>query len=173
MAWAKTSKTNEPENLEKAYEYSVFLLSLQLRTEGEVREKMGRRGYTSDTINIIVKRLVDQKYLNDQKYAEVYLENLKQYKNFGFYGIKKKFMEKKLPPNIIESILKEGLTVVDEIKIAKRFLKKEGVVVKPKSQDDENQYNIFNEELSKEKEKLITRLKARGFRGEVVARLVF
>lgn len=120
----KFSKTREPENLEKAYEYAVFLLSLQLRTAGEIREKMQRRGYSSAVIEKTIDQLHDQKYLDDERYAVVFLDNLKQYKNLGYYGIKKKFMLKKLPMSLIEKVLDEGLSKEEELKIAKRFLKK-------------------------------------------------
>jgi regulatory protein len=150
----------------------MFLLSLHLRTEGEVRQKLEGRGYTSDTVKTVIIRLMDQKYLDDQRYAEVFLENLKQYKSFGFYGIKKKFIEKKLPSSIIEKVLADGLTVEEEIKIAKRFLKKVGIVAKSET-NLEPHYSNFNEVENQVKQKIAQKLKTKGFRGEVVARLVF
>src|SRR5438132_915882 len=103
--WNKPSKTKEPENIEKAYEYAVFLLSLQLRTVGQMLEKMKKRGYGQGVIEKVIDQLKDQKYLDDQRYAEIFLENLKTYRNFGYYGIKKKFLEKRVPQEIIEKIL--------------------------------------------------------------------
>ena len=167
------SKTKEPENSGKAYEYAVFLLSLKLRTIGEVLKKMQERGYSEKIIEQTIEQLKNQRYLDDDRYAEIFLENLKAYKNLGYYGIKKKFMEKKLPAQLIESVLRDGYSVADETLVAKRFLKKEGFEVKVKSDDGEIQYNTFNEESSKEKQKIANRLKSRGFRGEVVAKLVF
>lgn len=167
------NKTKEPENAEKAYEYAVFLLSLQLRTAGEVREKMLGRGYSQKAVEETVARLLGQKYLDDQSYAEVFLENLKSYKSFGFYGIKRKFLEKKLPPEIIEAVLSQGLPLAEEIKIAERFLKKEGFAAKAKLSDDELQYRSFDQDASKQKQKIAQRLRARGFRSEVIAKLVF
>ena len=78
-----TSKTKEPENVNKAYEYAVFLLSLKLRTIGEVLKKMQGRGYSPHVIDEVIERLKAQKYLDDQRYAEIFLENLKIYRNFG------------------------------------------------------------------------------------------
>ena len=168
------------------------MLSLKLRTIGEVLSKMQSRGYGEVIIADVVERLKDQHYLDDQRYAEIFLENLKAYKNLGYYGIKKKFMEKKLPAQIIESVLADGYSVVDEIKVAKRFLNKlnsSGVILRSASdeeslnsekgsftavQDDADmQYQTFNEDASKEKQKLASRLKSRGFRGDVIARLMF
>ena len=171
--WKKSGKTKEPENQAKAYEYAVFLLSLKLRTIGEVLKKMQDRGYTSAIIEKTIEQLKDQRYLNDERYAEIFLENLKAYKNLGYYGIKKKFMEKKLPPQLIEAVLAEGFSIADEILVAKRLLKKEGFEVKVKADDGEMQYATYDEESSKQKQKIANRLKSRGFRGDVVAKLVF
>jgi regulatory protein len=170
-----SSKTKEPQNAQKAYEYAVFLLSLQLRTVGEVREKMEKRGYTSEVIDKIIGQLLDQKYLDDERYARVFLDNLKQYKNLGYFGIKKKFLMKKLPAELISKVLNEGLSAEDELKIAERFLKKEGVVVRLSAGDSatENFYNTFDEEKSKQKQKITAKLKSRGFRGGVIAKLLF
>jgi SOS response regulatory protein OraA/RecX len=176
-------KTKEPENKDKAYEYAVFLLSLQLRTVGEIREKMLGRGYASAVIESTMEQLHSQHYLDDERYAEVFLDNLKQYKNLGYYAIKKKFMAKKLPAEIIGKVLDEGLPLDDELKIARRYLKKlssPGVILNPNPSDDEesldahdNIYNTYDEQKSRQKQKLAQKLKARGFRGDVIARLVF
>jgi len=172
--WKAKSKTKEPGNEIKAYEYAVFLLSLQLRTVGEIREKMAGRGYTSAIIENVLERLHDNKYLDDERYAQVFLDNLKQYKNLGYYGIKKKFLMKKLPQELISKVLDEGLSMDDELKIAKRFLKKGGVTVRSAADEgsSENSYNTFDEEKSKRKQKISAKLKSRGFRSEVIAKVI-
>ena len=169
----KTQKTREPENKEKAYEYAVFLLSLRLRTIGEVLKKMADRGYTASIIEETIERLKEQKYLDDHRYAEIFLENLKTYKTLGYYGIKKKMMEKKLPHELIESILSENLSAAEELKIGKRLLTKLGYEIKTKA-DDEVHYQTFgDEDENKQRQKMALKLKGKGFRGEVVAKLLF
>lgn len=159
---------------EKCYNYAIYLLSLKLRTEGEVSNRLQVKSYKPDTINRVIKQLKDNRYLDDEKYAEVYVENLKAYKNFGFYGIKKKLMEKKLPTTIIERILRSNLTVADELVVAKKYMKKEKFVVKTKSpsEEGESSYSTFNEVENKEKQKIMNRLKSRGFRGDVISKLL-
>ena len=174
MPWKLPSKTKEPDNEQKAYEYAVFLLSLKLRTVGEMIKKMQMRGFSELVIEQIIEQLKAQKYLNDQQYAEIFLENLKAYRNIGYYGIKKKFMEKKVPPALIESLLGEYFSIDEEEKIARRFLKREGFAVKTKSEDQAVQYRMYgDQEQNKEKNKIANRLKSRGFRGEVISKLVF
>ncbi len=154
-------KAREPENYNKAYDYAMYLLNLQLRTSGELLYKMKEKGYTEATIHKVIDELILNKYVNDASYAEVYLENLKKYKTFGFYGIKKKLMEKRLPQDLIERVLSQNLSEEEESKIARRFLEKQGR--KPGGAD--GQVNI--------KQKLAQKLRARGFRGSVTAGLVF
>jgi SOS response regulatory protein OraA/RecX len=80
------------------------------------------------------------------------LDNLKKYKTFGYYGIKKKLMEKRLPSAIIESVLNKALSEEEEKKIAKRFVKK---------------FELENMEY-KEKQKLAQKMKSKGFRMGVI-----
>jgi regulatory protein len=175
FAFKRKKKVQEPGNPEKAYEYAVFLLSLHFRTIGEVLKKMQDRGYNQEVIERVIEQLKQQRFLDDQRYAEIFLENLKLYRNFGYYGIKKKMLERKLPAELMEKVLEEGLPPAEELKIAQRLLKKEGFAVK--SQTDESgglSYSTFgNVAQNKEKAKMANRLKSRGFRGEVIAKLVF
>ncbi|MDR3642173.1 MAG: RecX family transcriptional regulator [Candidatus Doudnabacteria bacterium] len=172
--WKKPSTTKEPENAEKAYEYAVFLLSLQLRTAGEILDKMARRGYSSVITEAVLEQLHGQSYLDDERYATVFLDNLKRYKNLGYYGIKKKFLMKKLQPDLISKILDEGLSPDEELKIAERFLKKEGVEVKSSADNNQSDvtYSTYDEAQGKQKQKIMVKLKSRGFRGEVISRLL-
>jgi regulatory protein len=149
--------TNKNQQFEKAYGYAIYLLSLKLRTEGELREKLriksrgaGSRSagnHEAEITDKVIAQLKENHYLNDENYAQVYLDNLKKYKTFGYYGIKKKLMEKRLPLEIIESVLSEGLGEEEEMKIAKRFL---------------------NKQTETDKQKLFQKLKAKGFRSEVI-----
>ena len=163
--------TQEPANKEKAYEYAVYLLSLSLRTGGELEKKLQEKGYIEATIHTVLKEFKEARYVDDARYAEVYLENLKKYKTFGYYGIKKKLMEKRLPQNIIERVLAQGLGEDEEMKIAKRFLKKYEAVsfhktkkTLPGSEEDAKQ---------EAKQKLAQKLRARGFNSSVISKILF
>ncbi len=157
----------EAENLEKAYSYSIYLLSLKLRTEGEIRNKLQIKNYKLQIIDSVVQKLKENQYIDDQRYAEVYVENLKKYKTFGYYGIKKKLMEKRLPAGIIEQVLDESLSEEEEIKIAKRYLiKYEAGNMKQEAKVQKK------DELYQVKQKLAKKLASRGFRTEVVMQII-
>lgn len=149
----------EPESFDHGYNYAIFLLGLSMRTVGEVEEKMKKRGYTESVIKEVISKLVGQKYLNDEEYAEVYLRNFKEYQTYGLFMIKKKMKEKKLPDQLVESILTNEFSEDDEYQIAKRYTEKK----------------IGLRELRAlpydEKQKFMQRLLARGFRFGVVTKL--
>lgn len=145
------------DDLEKGYSYAIYLLSLKLRTEGEIANKLKVKNYKLKVIEDVIKRLKENSYLDDQRYAEVYLDNLKKYKTFGYYGIKKKLMEKFLPSVIIESVLNEGIGEEEELKIAERLVRKYESGIRSYEQ----------------KQKLAQKLKAKGFRVGVITKVIF
>ncbi|MBL8030576.1 MAG: RecX family transcriptional regulator [Candidatus Doudnabacteria bacterium] len=143
--------------LEKAYNYAVYLLGLRLRTEGELREKLRNKKHKTEIVDKVIRQLEQYRYLDDRRYAEVYTENLKKYKSLGFFGIKRKLMEKRLPSQIIEEVMRESLDEEEEIKIANKFLKKMSV-------------SLFTQE---QKAGAFRKLTARGFRGSVIGKIIF
>lgn len=145
------------DDLEKGYSYVIYLLSLKLRTEGEIINKLKIKNYKLKIIEEVIQRLKENKYLDDQRYAEVYLDNLKKYKTFGYYGIKKKLMEKFLSSAVIENVLNEGFGEEEEMKIAERLVRK-------------YESGIRSYE---EKQKLAQKLKAKGFRVGVITKVIF
>ncbi len=158
------------EKLNKAYNYAVFLLGIRLRTEGELREKLKVKKYQQTVIDEVTSRLKSQRFLDDRQFAEIFLDNLKKYKNFGYYGIKKKLIEKRLPASIIEQVLSEGLSEEEEMKIAERLLKR--IEIRDKRKEDKPQYQKlrFGTGLS---QKLAQKLRAKGFRSGVISKCLF
>lgn len=131
-----------------------------MRTENEIQRKLTLRGYHPDVIQQTLGKLYKEKLLDDKHYAEVYLNNLKEYRSFGYYGIKKKLLEKHLSQAIIEQLMEQEVTADEELNIGKKFLQKE--LGPGKKTLDQVQ-----------KQKLARKLQARGFRNDIIAKLVF
>lgn len=145
------------DSLIKAYDYAVFLLGIRLRTVGEMKAKLGAKGYRPEVIERVIAELTQQHYLNDLRFAEIFLDNFKKYKHFGYYGIKKKMTEKRLPAPVIERVLSEGLTEDEELKIAKKLVK-----------------NFKLDAINfKEKQKMASKLAAKGFRTQIIRKTIF
>ena len=128
------------------YEYAVYLLSIRLLSVGQLRQKLQKKGYTEAEIAEVIQRLSDLKYLNDEQFAQIYFENLIKYKLFGYFGIKKKLLERKIASAEVEKLLRK-FSIADELVIARKAAAKN-----PR----------------KTREQLVRLLSSKGFRSDVV-----
>ncbi len=161
MMFKKSKPLKKPDDLEHGYDYALFMLNLRMRTEAEMREKMLGRGYYPKVIDEVIERLYQDRYLNDEHYAEVFIESMKRYKYYGSFMMKKKLFEKKLPKEIIEAKLNEIVSENDEREIAVRYIEKEFGKIK-----DVKKFEY------QDKQKVMRRLLSRGFGLELVKNLV-
>ena len=74
----------------------------QLRTVAEVRRKCERLKMDEDTIDETIDYLIDAGYLNDEKYAQKYVENTLRIKKSSANEIKIGLMRKGVSEDIID-----------------------------------------------------------------------
>ncbi len=134
-----------------AYNKAVDLLSIRMHTSFELAQKLKRKGFDLTEVEGVIAKLKAERYLNDDNTALMYLENLMRYKTYGFYGIKAKMMQKGIANSLIENLLSEHLTVEAETILAQKALGKS---------------------YKKDSQKLAMMLKRKGFRSQVIAKLV-
>lgn len=108
---------------EKAYSHAVRYLAARQHTVGELQEKLLRRFPPATTL-LVLKNLEESDFLNDGRYAQIFVESLKRYKDFGYYGIKAKLHQRKVPTEIAVAALEQFFTLEEEAQVARRFLKK-------------------------------------------------
>jgi regulatory protein len=118
------TKSAESNSDQQAYNQAIKYLSDRFFTVGELQERLLRKGFPRAAVLSVLKRLEELDFLNDRRYAEIFVENLKQYRNFGYFGIKLKLIHKKIPSNIVEEVLGEFLPPEEELAMAERFMKK-------------------------------------------------
>jgi regulatory protein len=158
----KAKPLKDPTDAKHGYEYAMFLLGLRLRTEGEMRTKMQERGYDGEVIEKVIRQLVEQSYVDDDRLVVNLIDSFKKYKNYGFYKIKTKLLAKRLSTSLIEQVLEEHFTLEDESLVAKRWLAREY-----------SSYTMTADTISfEQKQTVAQKLKARGFRMDVIAKLV-
>lgn len=133
----------------KVFDHAVKLLSNRLHTREELRRKLLLRKYDKSLIEQALDRLAELRVLNDEQFAEVFLQNLIHYKNFGFYGLKMKLRQRGLENNLIERLLAD-FSVEDELEIGRRAIARK----------------------AGDTEKIIRTLKSKGFRSEVINKLI-
>jgi regulatory protein len=139
---------------EKVYDKAIRLLNIRLHTTGELFQKLKLRGFKPADIRPVIAQLEAQKFLDDQRFAEIFVDNLKRYKDFGFYGIKVKLLKRQIPAEIIERALQEYFTKEDEEAVARRLVSK----LKARGRQ--------------EWKKLAQALQSRGFRSDIIRKIL-
>ena len=134
---------------QKIYDKAISLLSIRMHTTGELQRKLRQRGFSAGEIFSILRRLEELDFLNDQKFAEIFVDNLKRYKDWGYFGIKAKLQQRLVSADTVKDVLQDFFSPADELGVAKRFvgkLKKHG----------------------KTEEQIMRSLGSHGFRSDVV-----
>jgi regulatory protein len=62
------------DDLVKARDYGLFLLNYKMRTEKEIEDKLKEKNFSDEVIQKTVERLIDYGFIDDEKYAELYLK---------------------------------------------------------------------------------------------------
>ena len=133
------------------YDKAVKLLKIRPHHSEELTKKLLLRGFAKSDINSVILKLTDEKLIDNQQFAQMYLDSLLRFKSFGFYGLKAKLMSRGIASNEADNLLKENLSIELEKEIALR------VVEKQKEPD---------------KIKLAQKLSRKGFRSEVIREIL-
>lgn len=155
----KIKKFNRKLKNISAYDYALYLVSLRMYSQGNLIKKLKEKGYSDEEVLSAINRLTELKYLDDRQYAQIYLENLIKYRNFGYFGVKKKLLEKRLAPELVNKLM-QNFTLKEEVKIGKRLLSSKALVMAP------------NGKGKIAKEPVARKLQSRGFRSEAILKLI-
>jgi regulatory protein len=81
--------------------------SYQERNQKEVREKLKGYGLKNDTIEEIIAKLIEDKFLNEERFAKLYAGGKFRVKNWGRKKIKEGLKQKDISSYLINLALKE------------------------------------------------------------------
>ena len=113
------------------FNYALNLLSKSVKTEKEIIAKLKKRGYVSEIIDKVIFKLKDYGYVNDEEFAEKYINSYS--KNKGKRLLKNELKLKGVSDAIIED---KFLSVENEletaIKIAEKYVKNKPTDIKTK-----------------------------------------
>ncbi|MFC1828814.1 regulatory protein RecX [Thermodesulfobacteriota bacterium] len=143
------------ETLRKAMHAAVHLLAFRSHTTYEIKQKLKKRGFSADVISRTISECRRLNYVNDMDYARYYFESLAA-KGYGPHRIRSAMRQKGLSGEIIQQILIEQDTEVEELENCRRAFQKK--------------ITVFHrvKDLKKRREKIYRYLYARGFTGSVI-----
>jgi regulatory protein len=123
MAYSLNKKGSPPSDnpADSAKGYALRLLSIKGRSERELRERLKKKGYDTDTIETVISHVKKYNYINDRALAEELLSFYLEKKNMGRRGIKALLIKRGIPGDVINSF---NLDEIDEIEGAMRIARK-------------------------------------------------
>jgi regulatory protein len=137
MAFSRPKRRQYSE--EEMYEYAVGALARRMRTVAELKRLMRARvddpesEYAETLVELVIRRLKDQGYLNDAKYAAYYSSMRRDQQKFGRMRVVTELKTRGVHGAVIEKAIDEAYDSVNEEKQAREYLRKKRIE-KPKDQ---------------------------------------
>ena len=96
-----------PDELAKARQYALKLLSYRSYSIGEFRQRLQRKGFSPDTIGRIIPAMVEYGYLNDEAYARSLIELLIDRRSYGSRRLLQEMLSRGIDAGLALKLLSE------------------------------------------------------------------
>lgn len=139
MSFPRPKKRTYTED--ELYEYAVGALARRMRTVAELKRLMRARVEDTETeygqtlIELVIRRLKDQGYLNDSQYAASYTSLRRDDQKFGRMRVITELKTRGVHGEVIAKAVESAYQGVSEEKQARDYLRKKRVK-KPKDQKE-------------------------------------
>jgi len=157
----KSGRTKPFLNETGLYDYAVKALGRTMRTEAELRRLMRSRVAPGEpgeaVIAAVVVRLKEQRYLDDQSFAETYARLRQENEKLGSRGVRRKLAQKGVPAHIANEAVDARYGDTDEEALARKHLEQKRIA-KPTNE--------------KETARVMRRLVAAGFSTGVIYKIL-
>jgi regulatory protein len=144
MSFPRPKKTESESEL---YEYAVGALGRRMLSVAELKRRLRPRveaetEYGQTLVELVIRRLKDQGYLNDARYAAAYSSFRRENEKFGRRRVITDLKIKGVHAEVIEKAVETVYGDVSEERLAREYLKRKRLV-KPK--DKKQSARIFRQ----------------------------
>ena len=144
MAFPRPQKTGSEDEL---YEYAVGALARRMRSVAELKRLLRQRveadtEYGQTLVELVIRRLKDQGYLNDAKYAAAYSSFRRDNEKFGRRRVITDLKIKGVHGEVIETAVASVYGEVSEEKQAREYLRRKRL---KKPADQQQAARIFRQ----------------------------
>lgn len=108
----------------KLLDKTLNLLSIRMRSEWEIRDYLRRKQADPEIVEIIVNKLTKNRYLNDEQFARMWVENRRLLKSTSRRKLILELKQKRINGDIIETVLADDKSAVDEREILRTLVEK-------------------------------------------------
>ena len=138
---------------QRAFRY----LGRRFHSVSELRTKLRQKGYEIELINEVLDDLKKNNYLNDSKFAEMFVEEKIKLKLWGEQKLRSELIKRGIKSEIISDVLRNIISDEDKLNNA--------MIVASKKYDSLKNRNVDKDVI---KRKLITFLNSRGYKYDVI-----
>lgn len=118
-------KFKHADDLSKLHSKALNYLAHNLRTEYEVRTKLAEISEDPDAIDRVIDQLIDQRLVNDAKYAESYVRTVVREEKNGPDWIRRHLKEKRVASDAIEAAIDHEFPEDEVLRIGVEVAKKQ------------------------------------------------
>jgi len=149
-----------PNEKNQALQFSIKLIGLRQRSVFEITKRLERKGFSKDIVNGILKELKHYKYVDDEKFAESYINDRMNFRPCGKNMIKKELKEKGVAENIINDKVSKLISEKKELESAKILARKKLKVIE-KNADKRKVY-----------QKIASYLQSKGYSFDIISQAI-
>ena len=107
------------------FDYAVRALAARMRTEQELRRLMSRRAEPGEpghsAMDSVVRRLIELRYLSDERFAADYTRLRKEGQKFGARRVQQDLAAKGVPREIAGAAISAAYEETDELALAREY----------------------------------------------------
>lgn len=128
------------ETEDELYQYAIAALGRRMRSVAELKRLLRPRVEAESEIGrtlveLVIRRLKDQGYLNDAKYAAAYSAFRRDNEKFGRRRVMTDLKVKGVRGEVLDKAVEDAYAEIDEEKLAREHLRRKRLV-KPKNQKE-------------------------------------
>jgi regulatory protein len=143
MAFARGRKLETESEL---YDYAIGALGRRMRTVAELKRLMRARVEADEIgktlVELVVRRLKDQGYLNDAKYAAVYSDSRRDNEKFGRRRVVTELKVKGVVGELLDKAVSDSFAEVDDEKQGREYLRRKRL---KKPEDKKQAARVFRQ----------------------------
>jgi len=117
---AEIAELRQTDDTERAYGCALDFLSYRPRSEAEVRRALRTKGWSDETIEAVLARLVQAGLLNDAEFVRYWVENRAQFNPRGLRALRHELRSK----GVADAVISDGLAELDEAQAARSVAEK-------------------------------------------------
>jgi len=125
----------------KARNKAFKLLSYRERTIKEIEDRLSKKDFEADVIKAVVDFLLEKDYLNEERFAEMWIRSRKKHHPRGRKLIYKELKNKGVNQRLINNALNEYLSNQEELEMAE-YLKDKWL--RRRTEEDSSSYKLKN-----------------------------